>query len=371
MATRILRRGDPILVPVIPAEGLYSTLIYGTMAVYVLLFVLGWVNWQVPLFGPFNVGGGYISLAVLHFLSSWTYVDKDQFAAAYFWGRALKILERGPVFRPLGLVQVEFAPSILGQFQAPGEPEEVFHGDNTAPLPRGMVRPIRVTTRDRIRGENGKLDAQMTLDVSFYIQFQIYDFLQFVSTVGTFKHAKKLMRDTCETLVGEWATTHTVNGLILSLPQFNKIVDNRLRKLTKNWGMQIFEAKMLSPDLSHDLAAELRNIPKTRLQVDQVRERADGEQYRLAKEGRGKASARRSFLTAEADGLEAQKKQLSVTGEAVIAKTVAENALANADSVLMGGGAVAELTGQFDTVRHALERGRQRQSGGQNRGGGR
>lgn len=360
---------DPKLEEVKVHKNLYWMLFFGAFGVYALLLLVAWSTWDVmliPGIPGFNVGFPLLAIVLVHFFSSWGAVDTDEWAAFYFYGRALRILPPGPYFMPKGLMQIKKESKKLRQFQAPGEPEQVFHGDNKLPLPPGMVRPIRITTRAGRENETGHLDVQMTAEWSFYVQFQIKDFFQFITSVGDFDHAAKLIRDTGEAVLNDFASKHTMNGMIENLTEISEQLDNRIRALTNRWGMEIFEARILSPDVSHTLATELRNLPAERLRAEQTRTRAGAERERLEQEGAGAATARKAFLAAEADGreaflvaeangLEAKKVKLNISGEDVLVAEVASDAFKNADSVMVGAGdGVRDLLGAIKVGKSVL-----------------
>ncbi len=353
---------DPDFEEVKVYGGLYWGLFIGTFVAYAILLFIAWTTWDsmlIPDFEGLNIGFPILALVLIHFFSSWGMVDKDEWAAFYFYGRALRLLSPGPYFKPTGLMQIERAPRKLRQFQAPGEPEEVFYEDNKVPLPSGMVRPIRITTRAAKEGETGHLDVQMTASWSFYVQYQIKDFFRFIANVGDFDHAKMLIRDTGEAVLNDFASKHTMNGMIENLTAISEELDNRIRVLTQRWGMEIYEARILSPDVSHTLATELRNVPAERLRAEQTRTKAEAERERLVQEGAGTASAkeallmaeavgREAFLTAEAAGLKAKREALDIDGETVIVAEVASDAFKHADSVVVGAGdGIRDLMGML------------------------
>lgn len=353
---------------------LYWSLFWGTIAAYVVLLGIAWATWDVGPVQGLNIGFPIAAAVTMHFLLSWGVVQPDQWAALYFYGRALRELPPGPYFMPRGLMQIRTAPKGLQQFQAPGEPEQVYHGDDKTPLPIGpdgkqMVRPIRITTRAPKEGENGHLDVQMTFEWSFYVQYQILDFFKFISIVGDFDHAARLIRDTGEAVLNEFASEMTVNGMIENLKTINQTLDNRVRELVNTWGMQVYETRALAPNLSHTLATELRNVPVTNLKAEQTRTTADATRYKLAEEGKGAASAeealllarakgRGAFLREEADGLKAKKEALEVSGETIVAAEVASDAFDKADSIMVGGGdGVRDLLGAVAAGKSFLNQG--------------
>ncbi len=359
---------DPTLEPVELHPGLYRRLMVLTGIGYAALLGLGMATWSVMLIPFFNLGALFFLFALIHFARSWVIVDKDEWAAFFFYGRALKLVEAGPHFRPWLLMQLEKAPKGIQQFQAPGEPEEIFHGDEKLSLPPGMVWPIRITTREPLETEKGHLDVQMPTEWSFYVQFQILDFFLFLARVGSFEHAVKMIRDTGEAVLNEFASEMTVNGMIANIKVINATIDNRIRALANKWSMQIYEAKALTPNISHGVATALAGIPIARAEREQMEERAAGTRKKLEEEGAGAASAegasltvkaagRKAWLEAEADGLEAKKKALGVEGSEILAAEVASDAFDKANSILMGGNTngVAELVATVKATNAALK----------------
>jgi len=364
---------DPVMKKIKLHPGLLKFIIGATFGVYALLVFLGLMTWSTMLVPFFNLGGLLIVLPLIHFLVSWTVVKQDEWAALFFYQRALKSADAGPHFLPKGLIQVVRVPKGLKQFQAPGEPEEVFHGDEKEVLPPGKVWPIRVTTRGPREGETEHLDVQMTFEWPFYVQYQIKDLFMFISRVGSFEQAQRLIRDSGEAVQKQFASERTMRGVIEGTIEIDETLDNRIRELANEWGMEIYEARTLAPNLSHSVASELSKIPIARLQAEQVKTLAAGQRVRLEEEGAGVAKARSDLLTAEADGREAflkaeavglaeKKKLLDISGETIVAAEVASDAFAQASGILMGGNSIAELSTVVEATREALKKGKEGKS---------
>lgn len=368
---------DPKPKPVLVYRNLYWILLALTFIVYAIFLIIAAKTWRTEIISGLNVGFPFFAMILIHIALSLGFVDTNQWAGLFFYGKPLKLLGLGPYFRPFGLMQVKKESRKLQQFQAPGEPEEIFHGDDKLPLPPGKVRPIRVTTRAARPGETGHLDVQMTVSWSFYVQFQILRFFEFVSRVEDFEHAKQLIRDTGEAVLNEFASQYTVNGMIENVTLISEELDNRIRILTNSWGIEIFEAKVLSHDLSHELASALRDLPAARLRAEQTKVTADAERERLVQEGIGAATAleaklvaeakgeaamqtaladgREAYLTAEAKGLKAKADLLKVDGEGIIVAEVASDAFKHADSVMVGAGdSVRDLFGMLKAGKSVL-----------------
>ena len=361
---------DPVLKEVELSPETFNVLAWAAILVFALLLLIDVLTFSVPLIPFFNLGGAFIVLALLFAASAITTIKTDEWAGFYFFGRALKLAKPGPHIRFPGLVQtIGGIPRSMKQIQCPGEPEEVYHGDEKSDIPFGMVWPIRVTTRGPKEGETELLDVQMTIEWSFYVQFQILDFFMFVSNVGSFELAKQLIRDSGEKVLKEFASQRTLRGVIEDVAVVDDTLDNRIRELANRWGMQIFEANVFAPNFSHPLAESLRDLPIAKLKAEQVRLAAAGELVRLTMEGEGVAAAtlarltseatgRQLFLEGEAAGLKAKKKALSISGDSILAGEVASDAFKEANAVLMGGSGVADLIATVETTKKALNEGK-------------
>lgn len=368
---------DPKPAPVLVYRDLYRILLAFTFIVYAGFLTLSFMTWETEILPGLNVGFPFLVAVIVHFVSSWGNVDADEWGGLFFYGKPLKPLESGPYFRPRGLMQIKKAPTPIQQFQAPGEPEQIFYGDDKEPLPPGMVRPMRITTRAPRPGETGHLDVQMSLPWMFYVQFQILDFFGFIKNVGSFELAQKMIRDTGEGVLNEFAAQYTVAGMIENVAVISAKLDDEIRKLTNLWSVQIFESKILPPNLSHSVAGELSELPAERIRAERTQIAADAKRYadiqegiatataleaKLAAEAKGlgakltaEADGREAYLTAEAKGLKAKADLLNVDGEGIIVAEVASDAFKHADSVMVGAGdSVRDLFGMLKAGKSVL-----------------
>lgn len=345
----------------------YWIIFWGAIGAYMVLLASSAALFYYNVgFPGFNLGILVFILGLGHFLKSWGMVDKDEWGVLFFYGRVLRKVNQGPYFKPWLLMQIEKAPRIRQQRAAPGEPEQIFNGDDKLPLPKGMVRPIRITNRAPKAGETGHLDVQATSAWTFYVQFQILDIIGFFAEVGSFENAWKMIEDTGKAVLAEFAADRTLNGMIVDLPKINEELDDRIRTLTNKWHMEIFEAKAPSPDVSHELAVAMRDLPVARLVGEQTRVRADANAYETERSGlatavadfaKGKAAAesRKRFLVGEAEGLEAKMIKLGVSGETIVAAEFGSDALANANTIVAGAtGGLVDVIGAVPAIQAAL-----------------
>lgn len=360
---------DPVLKPIELSPLTYWVLVGAEIVLILLLLVAGIITWSTMLLPPFfNVGGVFVSIALVIIIHSWVEVKTNEWAAFYFFGRALKMAGSGPHFKVPLLMQMRRVLKRLEQFQAPGEPEDVYHGDEKSDLPKGKVWPIRVTSRQPRDGEDGHLDVQMTFEWSFYVQYQILDFFLFISQIESLDHAKRLIRDSGEAILKAYGAERTLRGVLEDVATVDSTLDNRIRELANRWGMQIYEAKTLAPNISHTLAEELRNLPVARLRAEQTKTTATAQRFKQEEEGAGaakaeldmltsKAKGRKAFLKGEAEGLGAKMDRLKVSGEVIVAAELSSDAFTNANAIMMGGGAAADLAATLQLTADALKKG--------------
>ena len=319
---------------------LYRKLLLCGLTIILAMLVVAWATWSITLFDEFGLvfsGGPTMTLIVTAYLAfSLKEVRADEVAGAFCYGKALRRLRSGLHFVPFGLMQVKKASRTVQEFQCPGEPEEVFKGDDGDTLPDGMVRPIRAVTRAPKKEEKGILDTQMTLSVNFVVQYAITNVFDYISNFGSKEQIEKQLRDVGEVKVVEDITQNTPAGFIKKLPVINEGLAGQVRKRFKNSGINIISVRLVSPDISHDVSTALANVPKARAEAAQVDIRAGGEQSRLTKEGAGRAAAELALLNAQATGREAMKKALGVTGETIMAGE-AVRALSDKTDVLVVG----------------------------------
>ncbi|HUQ30220.1 MAG TPA: SPFH domain-containing protein [Candidatus Paceibacterota bacterium] len=325
-----------------PHLALYWSLVLATACLYIAALITAVFSWTMPIFSftgeYFTFGPGLLLGALVHFVLSIKSVEADKVAGLFFYGKALHKAEPGPHFVPLGLMQLRKESRAFQEFQFPGDPEKVFHGDDKVDLPEGMVRPIRVVTRSPKDTEKEHLDVQMTLVVNFVVQFRVVNIFDFVANIGTLKEAERQMRDAGETTLAEAITIRTAGQVVTGLSDINSLLEDAIQKRIEGWGVEMISARMVAPDITHDVSIALANIPIARAQAEKTVIDARATRAKLTEEGQGAADAREALLTGEAKGLEAQKKLLGLAnGETVLAAQVAQAVVGNEKTILIGG----------------------------------
>ncbi|MHB8860113.1 MAG: SPFH domain-containing protein [Minisyncoccota bacterium] len=343
----------------VPADkDLYWMLWWSGLAIVgILLLVAAAMHGMSFKVGKVDFDGGLTALeaAVFYVILSFKVAPADTNAGAYCYGKALVRIPSGLHFIPCLLMQLEPRSRLVQEFQCPGEPEKVFRGHDDEPLPDGMVRPVRVVTREPKEGETSILDAQMTLIVSFVVQYVITDVFDFIANFGDSKQVEKQVRDIGEIILAEVASTTTPAGFIKKLPQTNESLITKMVDRLNHLGIKIISVRMISPDVSKAVSTALAGIPEERAKAEQVKIRAAGEEVRLTKEGVGNAAAKQAMLFAEAIGRKKMATELEVTGQEVLAAETAST-LANAGTVVVGaGGGMQDLMGVVKAAQIALQ----------------
>ncbi len=349
--------------PVLGDHELYKKLLFAGIAIIGALLILAWITQNRSLkFGEIEFNGGltFFELALFYSILSFKTASADAIAGAYCYGRALSKLGSGPHFLPFGLMQIKSKSRLVQEFQCPGEPEKVFRGHDNEPLTdKDMVRPIRVVTRapdpDPTKGETGILDAQMTLIVSFVVQYAITDIFNFVANFGDEKQVEKQVRDIGEIIIAEVASGTTPAGFIKKLPETNDALRKKMRDRLNHLGITIESVRLISPDVSLAVSNALAGIPVARATAEQEVITAEADKTKAIKAGEGVASATRAKLMAEAEGRKKMLDALGVSGEAVLASETAKS-LINANTVVVGaGGGMTDLMGVVKAAQTVLQ----------------
>lgn len=119
-------------------------------------------------------------------------------------------------------------------------------------------------------------------------------------------------------------------------------------RIFRNWGIRLKQIRIEDIDPMKELRAAVNaktiakanaaaKVKEAEGEATKIRKLAEAEKDKLTKEGEGKAAAREAFLKAEAEGFAAQKKELGVSGETIVARDTT-NALAKGGVIVTGGG---------------------------------
>lgn len=339
---------------------LYRVLFYYGIAVIVVMVITTGLLWGSLFFGDYFDGGQTaLIFLVMYILLSFKEIRANEVGAAFCYGKALQVLPSGLHFAPLWLMQIKKGPRTVQEFQCPGEPEKVQKTGDEVPLKEGMVRPIRVVTGGPSDKKTGDLlNTRMTLSLSFFVQWAITDVLDYTSNYGDSAQVEKQVRDIGEAILAEIAVVNSPASFIDDLLKTNKLLAKGMDKRFENSGVHIIAARLISPDVSHEVSIALANIPKVRAEAEQAKVKSEGEKTRLTNEGAGKAAAELAMLTARADGRKKMMDALGVDGDAVLASEAVNGILDKTDVLVMGQGGATDAMGLVKAAQSALNSGK-------------
>lgn len=343
-------------------ERMYKVLWRSGLAIISSMLVIAFITHDVLMFKigttEFNWGPTLLELVIFLVALSVKEVGAEEISGAFFYGMALKRLNPGPHFVPFGLMQIRKSPKPVQEFQCPGEPDQVFKGDDKEELPPGMVRPIRVVTGAQKNTSGGLLDTQMTITVSFYFQYVIENIFDFVSNfAGETSQIEKQLRDIGESTVAEIAAKETPESVIEKLPEINKQLLTEVEKRFENSGVRIIAVRLISPDVSHEVSKALASIPLAKAEAKTAAIKSEGEKTKLTNEGKGVAAARLAMLSAEAEGRKKMMDDLGVSGDAVLAAETASSLAQSPGNTLIIGaeGGMRDILGAVTAAQTVLK----------------
>lgn len=317
-------------------------------------------TWDILLFKiddtVFNVGPTILDILVILMALSIRQVKAEESGGGFFYGMALKRLKAGPHFIPIGLMQIRKAPKSVQEFQCPDEPDKVFKDDDKKELPEGMVRAIRVLTGKSKSGSGGLLDTQMTITVSFYFQYVIDDIFDFVSNfAGDEDQIRQQLRDIGESTISGIAAKETPETFNDKQAEINDVLAAEVRDRFQHYGVRIISARLISPDVSHDVSTALAGIPIAKAKAQQTVIEAEAEKTKRTKEREGDADGELVWLNAQAKGREKMMKALKVDGNAVLASEAVRGLSDKTDVLVVGAeGGMKDVMGLVKGAQSAL-----------------
>lgn len=296
-------------VSVEPNPSIYPLALTAWMAFLLFLFAFA-TNWSLS---NLSVTDGFqdlpfVNQALIFFVILWValsyhQIPVDELAAVTFLGYPVHNTGAGPKIYPWLLFQIHRFPRSVQQRQLPDDPEMVFKGLDNVALPTGMKRPLRITTGAPTEYEQ-ILDVQMAIEFLFYQRVQIVDPLRFLIRYRDLEGYWQQTRDS-----GETALTRIVSkspGVGHLIRHFSELIaefDQIMRDLAESGGVDVIECGLNSPDLSHRLAAAIRDVAVASATATQSRRVADAEAYSIRVTGHAKAESEKAVLDAIAAAL--------------------------------------------------------------------
>ena len=318
----------------------------GVLALFLLLGVLTWSTIWLDLGLKFNVGYWFFLAVVLYIVASFWGNDlsTSEHGVLYFFGRPIWVCRgAGLKFVPWLIVSLDRLPADMQEIHAPGKKDEIFWGDDEAPVPPSMTRAIRMTTKSPDESENKPLDAQQAVGLAYFVLWTIEDPILFRAHIRTVGEADSQLRLVSTMSLSEKIGTVTPGEAISGQAAINEELDNRIRKETrdKRWGVQINKTGLTEINYSHALASALRDRAKASVEKETRITAAEGRARETELLGKADGKAARSRAAGEilgrVDGMKAMMEQLEVGGTSVLAAEATRGVLKDVDTMLLGG----------------------------------
>ena len=379
-----------------------------TISILGLICLLTW--WFLE---PTKIGETDWSWALFAFYSSLAY-----FAASFRWYNPVPIdniavrtflqipydeTGAGPIFAPLGFVQVRTFPINIVQQEYPAEPGRIFRpleGESTIP-PEGFKPPLRITFNDSVtkdvakellgveKTEDGEVDkeatfksqyhyyywqekdpagnilrthefvpeaakdglaSRVTAEISYVIRWRIVQGkgTNFVRRIGTPANFDQQIEDEMASLLQAFLPKISVGQALVNLTMLNAILHEKVRRATEDWGVEI-------------VGAYMKQIQFHRALNSAIGEKAEapfaGEAKKtiLTREGEGAAAAaaalEQKVLEARAKGYKKIAVTIDVSGAEAQAGEVARSVGDSPSTVVLGESGLNALYGIASMVR--------------------
>lgn len=374
---------DPLLAEGQRQYNLFVGLIIGSWALTLLLWAIPAFTsldaWGIS-FGGFTLAYGFVLWVpiTLYIIASIRVVQTYERGGIMVLEKPVKEVEPGLQFVPLTVCELQTYPINPQQSQFPGEPEDIFKGDDDQTLPQGKVRAIRATTHAAKAGEkcktflvkdddgevigselrpvegfihdNDHLNVQKTIEVTFFVIWKVMpgNFFRFYLNIpgetweDKMKFVEGQIRDSAETDLVEQIAKHTLGEVLFDIEGINRALTWHVQENLKAFGIEILEARMQNPDISKKLNAALQSIAEARATREKTRTDAEAERYRLEQIGEGEAAQIRAREKAKGEGQRAAADAMSMDPAEYRAGEVAEDALKDNSTFVIGAEGIAE-----------------------------
>jgi len=265
------------------------------------IFGSDWLEW--------NWGWAAFFAQVLYILFSFRIVGPTEVGAKLFFGKPIQELSSGLTFAPLGIMSVTKETRLVIEEQYPDDPENVWKGDQNQ-MPAGKMPPIRVTHAQPAEPSDDPINRRMTTEVSIIVRYRIRGFIQFLTTIGSVKEARRQIRDIVVATVREELARKTPAQTLAEWGNINGILRAAIEKLvgvtasngTSSWGVDVENVRMEEVDLGRTVNEGLRNVPRADLDKKVTVTTAEGESEKRRLEGIGSATALQVLLEAKSIG---------------------------------------------------------------------
>lgn len=238
-----------------------------------------------------------LAVLIIWFVSSIHIIKFNRTAGLLGLQMPISNIKAGPILAPWGLTTILDYPADIQPRQFPGNAEKVFKGDDNMPLPKGMFRPLRLTTGKPDKGCDDILDIQASVEVLFYLRVRINDALKFHLRYGDMEGFWSQIRDSGQKiLASEFSQAKGLGKLIESYPGIMLTLNKKYTELASAGGVEVIESGLDSPDMSKKLSEALRNLGSARSEAEQTH-------IKILKEGIAKAESEGLLIKAISEAL--------------------------------------------------------------------
>lgn len=356
------------------------------IAVYIAIILITFTFW--PTENSADPVTGTMLTILFHFLASWRMVGATELGAILFFGKPLYPVDQGLRFVPWLVCQLSKETRLLKQYELPTEPEKIFRGPRNEPevVPENLRKegfrpPIRITfagiseeaavkTEETKKVDTGAtpkegaasagvkteskgrvavddpLQERVTAETPIVVWLRIVDYIRFLTTIGDIDEARKQMEDAAVKVLSQHFPKITVAEAFKEKEKYDKEVLDGLKIKTASWGVEVDDAAVKNILLSHELSIELQKIAEAR-----------AKKRRDKLEGEGAGAKEQGTLDGRTAGLVKMKRDLAVSGHAVLAAETARGITSNPGqkTVIVGAAGIQELLGVVVAAGKTLE----------------
>jgi len=298
---------------------------------FVVLVLVGFVFYRIGAEflevtpGGFNLGYIIWAIGVFYFAAGFRIVGPDMLTGLQFLGIPTIVVTGSPIIILPGLFTAENFSRSTVQMELPDEPDKIFRREDEAPVPEGMVPPIRVTFAQGTGAIADPLNERITAEVSVFVRFRLRHFWSFFVRIGNFKEAQRQLSDSAVSELQSELGKLTVAETFAKKEAIDDKLDNLVREKTKNWGIELIDVRIKLIGLSHELNISIRKVAQSVADKKATINNADAKAYDLTKVGEGEAKAIEAKLNAETTSLKKRAEDLKVDGKNVLGARVAES----------------------------------------------
>jgi regulator of protease activity HflC (stomatin/prohibitin superfamily) len=312
-------------------------------------------------------------------------------AGIEFYGRPLYAPKSGLYVVPLFLLSLSMVSRNYKDVRFPGPADKIFRvseavqqsrpdGGDMPPPGSDLVRPIFVTTGEpRLTPEErakrsedpnaNPLDEQLNIEIAYFVRYRpheahggIFRITRNIGHSGNLdEEIKNLITEQSERDMKAILTQLTTATIVANWDLVNEVFALKLQASILRLGIQVDPRGGGLDDVnpSRETNTKQADVARARFDRQTTIAKADAEEQKRIREGRGTATARQLALEAEAAGLKKLKEEAGVDGVTATAAEVAKAAFANADSVMAGASSgLTDILGAVRTGTEMLNRGR-------------